>query len=228
MSQVGPLPVQTRIEADNLEAAIERFKALFADLSVKNVEASLEKVLPIVKERDCAVIGLTIYGVAASGVVNFTVVGFAQATGALAPDDWDDVLAHLPDRKPPRVIGLSVGYRIPAQIMEYANRVMLAATPGLRAPTSVRVGDAAPEIVHSADLTAGVVCQGSPDDVVVDPDQFHGALIAECPVEEVRMGMRVQAVWVPDEEIGPTLQSIKYFKPLDEPDADFDSYKEHL
>jgi D-arabinose 1-dehydrogenase-like Zn-dependent alcohol dehydrogenase len=34
------------------------------------------------------------------------------------------VLAHLPDRKPSRVIGLSVGYRIPGQIMELANKVM--------------------------------------------------------------------------------------------------------
>ena len=76
---------------------------------------------------------------------SMTVVGdIAQATGALAPDDWDEVLAHLPERKPAAVIGLSVGYRIPAQIMELANRVMAVATPGLRAPTSVRIGDAAP------------------------------------------------------------------------------------
>jgi hypothetical protein len=34
---------------------------------------------------------------------SMTVVGdIAQATGALAPDDWDEVLEHLPDRKPPR------------------------------------------------------------------------------------------------------------------------------
>jgi DNA helicase IV len=77
---------------------------------------------------------------------SMTVVGdIAQATGALAPDDWDEVLAHLPDRKPARVVGLSVGYRIPAQIMELANRVMAAATPGLRAPTSGSVAVVAPD-----------------------------------------------------------------------------------
>ena len=77
---------------------------------------------------------------------SLTVVGdLAQATGALAPDNWDDVLAHLPDRKPARVVGLSVGYRIPAQIMELADRVMRAATPQLRSPRAVRVGDAAAE-----------------------------------------------------------------------------------
>ncbi|HEY3484281.1 MAG TPA: ATP-binding domain-containing protein [Ilumatobacteraceae bacterium] len=89
---------------------------------------------------------------------SMTVVGdIAQATGPLAPDDWDDVLKHLPDRRGPRVIGLSVGYRIPAQIMDLANRVMEAATPGLRAPQSVRVGEAPPRIQHVDDLLGGVV-----------------------------------------------------------------------
>jgi DNA helicase IV len=82
---------------------------------------------------------------------SMTVVGdIAQATGALAPNDWDDVLAHLPDTKPSRVIGLSVGYRIPEQIMELANKVMMAATPMLRAPVSVRAGDEHPEFVAAA------------------------------------------------------------------------------
>jgi DNA helicase IV len=81
---------------------------------------------------------------------SMTVVGdIAQATGALAPDGWDDVLAHLPDKKPPRIIGLSVGYRIPAQIMELAAKVMHAATPGLRQPSSVRIGDALPSMVRA-------------------------------------------------------------------------------
>ncbi|MEZ5295212.1 MAG: AAA family ATPase [Ilumatobacteraceae bacterium] len=89
---------------------------------------------------------------------SMTVVGdIAQATGALAPSEWGDVLAHLPDRKPPRVIGLSVGYRIPSQIMTLANRVMEAATPGLRAPESVRVGDAEPRISRVSDLGRGVI-----------------------------------------------------------------------
>ncbi len=90
---------------------------------------------------------------------SMTIVGdIAQATGPLAPDGWDDVLAHLPDRKPPRVIGLSVGYRIPGQIMDLATKVMAVATPGLRAPDSVRVGDVGPSIVRSSvdDLAATV------------------------------------------------------------------------
>ena len=56
---------------------------------------------------------------------------------------------------------------------------------------------------------------------------FH--LIQEVPDgREVTMGMRVEAVWVDDADLAPTLESIKYFRPLDEPDAPYDSYKEHL
>ena len=89
---------------------------------------------------------------------SMTVVGdIAQATGPLAPADWDEVLEFLPDRKPAHVIGLSVGYRIPAQIMELANKVMAVATPGLRVPESVRVGDVGPRIVRAGSLVDGVL-----------------------------------------------------------------------
>ena len=79
---------------------------------------------------------------------SMTVVGdIAQATGPFAPDSWDDVLAHLPTRKEPRISGLSVGYRIPSPIMDLADRVMHAATPGLRSPRSVRTGGSDPVIL---------------------------------------------------------------------------------
>ncbi len=99
-----------------------------------------------------------------------TIVGdLAQATGPLAPAEWQDVLDHLPDRKPSRVIGLSVGYRIPGQIMDLANRVMAAATPTLRAPQSVRVGDAMPVFVRASGSLGAAVA----DEV--------GSLTAELP-----------------------------------------------
>jgi uncharacterized OB-fold protein len=54
------------------------------------------------------------------------------------------------------------------------------------------------------------------------------SLIGEVPVEQVRMGMRVEAVWCEPSERKPTLESIKYFRPTGEPDAPYESYKEHL
>ncbi len=53
-------------------------------------------------------------------------------------------------------------------------------------------------------------------------------VLQECALEDVRMGMRVQAVWVAKEKLGPTMSSIRYFKPIAEPDAAYDTFKEHL
>jgi hypothetical protein len=44
-------------------------------------------------------------------------------------------------------------------------------------------------------------------------------LIQECPVEDVHIGMRVEAVWVDDADLAPNLESIRYFRPNGEPDA---------
>lgn len=53
-------------------------------------------------------------------------------------------------------------------------------------------------------------------------------LILDVPADEVRMGMRVKAVWKPREEWGTTIENISHFAPTGEPDADYDSYKVHL
>jgi DNA helicase IV len=125
---------------------------------------------------------------------SMTVVGdIAQATGPLAANDWNDVLDHLPSRKEPRVVGLSVGYRIPSQIMKLADKVMLAATPGLRAPRSVRDGDHDPTMVavpvgtslsnsvaqHARDVVAqgdGRVAIICPEDMIADISSALDAL----------------------------------------------------
>jgi DNA helicase IV len=70
---------------------------------------------------------------------SMTLVGdIAQATGPWAPSGWDDVLAHLPVRRPPTRTELSVNYRTPSEVMDLAARVLAAATPGLAPPASVR------------------------------------------------------------------------------------------
>ena len=53
-------------------------------------------------------------------------------------------------------------------------------------------------------------------------------LVADIHAHEVRMGMRVEAVWKPREEWGFGIDNIEYFRPTGEPDADYDTYKHHL
>lgn len=53
-------------------------------------------------------------------------------------------------------------------------------------------------------------------------------LILGCPADDVRMGMRVEAVWRPREEWGTTPRNIEHFRPSGEPDAPYGSYAHHL
>jgi uncharacterized OB-fold protein len=53
-------------------------------------------------------------------------------------------------------------------------------------------------------------------------------LVLGCAAEEVRMGMRVEAVWKPRDQWGTTLENIDHFRPTGEPDAPYDTYAGHL
>jgi len=53
-------------------------------------------------------------------------------------------------------------------------------------------------------------------------------LILECDPTEVRMGMRVAAVWKPRDQWGTTSENIDHFRPTGEPDAAYESYAQHL
>lgn len=53
-------------------------------------------------------------------------------------------------------------------------------------------------------------------------------LVLGCEVDEVRMGVRVEAVWKPREEWGHTMENIDHFRPNGEPDAPYESYSQHL
>ena len=53
-------------------------------------------------------------------------------------------------------------------------------------------------------------------------------LIQEIPTDQVRMGLRVEAVWVEPGELKPNLSSVKYFRPTGEPDAPYESFEEYL
>jgi len=53
-------------------------------------------------------------------------------------------------------------------------------------------------------------------------------LVTEIDAADVRMGMRVEAVWKPRDEWGFGIDNIEYFRPTGEPDAEYDTYKHHL
>ncbi len=53
-------------------------------------------------------------------------------------------------------------------------------------------------------------------------------MVTGIDAADVRMGMRVEAVWKPREERDFGIDNIDYFRPTGEPDADYDTYKHHL
>ena len=53
-------------------------------------------------------------------------------------------------------------------------------------------------------------------------------LIQECPIDEMRPGMRVQAVWKDPSEWTESWENIKYFKPTGEPDLPIGTIMEEI
>jgi uncharacterized protein len=53
-------------------------------------------------------------------------------------------------------------------------------------------------------------------------------LILGCDPGDVRMGMRVRAVWKPQDQWGTTSENVDHFEPAGEPDAPYESYAHHL
>ncbi len=50
-------------------------------------------------------------------------------------------------------------------------------------------------------------------------DLSFGHLIQECDASAVRIGMRVEPVWKPRDQWGPTLENVAHFRPTGEPDT---------
>ncbi|MCB1010354.1 MAG: OB-fold domain-containing protein [Microthrixaceae bacterium] len=56
---------------------------------------------------------------------------------------------------------------------------------------------------------------------------MYGTVLG-IPYEEVRIGMRVRPVWVPEEELGLTSENITHWEPTGEPDVPAEQLKGHM
>ena len=62
---------------------------------------------------------------------SITVLGdLAQATGPWTYADWDEVRGHLPDAAPSHHDELTLGYRAPGRVLDFASRLLSEAAPG--------------------------------------------------------------------------------------------------
>jgi DNA helicase IV len=79
---------------------------------------------------------------------SMTVLGdLAQATRAGAQRSWDDVLVHLGTPDGADFTELDLGYRVPAPIIDFANRLLPEAAPDVRPSRSVREWGEPPRVI---------------------------------------------------------------------------------
>lgn len=111
---------------------------------------------------------------------SMTIVGdIAQATGQWAHQSWEEILDHLPDRRPSRRSELTIGYRLPAPIMGLAAGVLSEAAPDLKPPTSVREDGDEPSLVW---VEPGGLARALADTVSAELDAIGlGNVAVICP-----------------------------------------------
>jgi DNA helicase IV len=90
---------------------------------------------------------------------SLTILGdLAQATGAGASRSWTDALEHLGSPEVVRMAELTIGYRLPAAILDFANQLLPEAAPHVTAAVSAREEGDPPEfhVVISEQLASTV------------------------------------------------------------------------
>src|SRR5271170_856205 len=129
--------------------------------------------------------------------------------------------------------GKFIGQRCPACHQVYVPPRGSCPTDGVATTDEVELGNAGTVTTY---CVVNVPFQGQSIEIpyicaliLIDGSNlaFMG-LIQEIPTDQIRMGMRVEAVWVDESELGLSPASVKYFRPNGEPDADYDTYKEYL
>jgi DNA helicase IV len=85
---------------------------------------------------------------------SFTVLGdLAQATTPWAPGSWDRTMSHL-GRPAAEIRPLTVGYRVPGEVLEVANRLLPFIAPEVPPAASVRSGEDA--LSYGDDVLAAI------------------------------------------------------------------------
>jgi hypothetical protein len=110
---------------------------------------------------------------------SLTVLGdLAQATSPWSPSDWQETLAGL--GRPGTVVRpLTRGYRVPAEVLEFANRLLPMIAPGLPAATAVRSEAGSLTVRPVSSLAVPLV------DVVEELRAAPGSIGIVCPDDAV-------------------------------------------
>jgi DNA helicase IV len=85
---------------------------------------------------------------------SLTILGdLAQATAPGAQQSWETAIDHLAPASDSSVAELTLGYRVPGPVLDWANRLLATAAPGVVPARSVRVTGRAPVVEAVPDET---------------------------------------------------------------------------
>ncbi|TYK43525.1 HelD family protein [Actinomadura decatromicini] len=128
------------------------------------------------------------------GTGSATVLGdIAQGTTPWSAASWTDVLGHLGQEG--EVTELTLGFRVPGTVLDFAARLLPHVAPGLERPRSLRPGTGALDVRRVPDLASAVVdaareALGRPGSVgLIVPDAAAGAHAAALAVAGLEHGV---------------------------------------
>lgn len=115
---------------------------------------------------------------------SMTVLGdLAQGTGVWLRDTWDELTRHLAVTEA-EVSDLTVGYRVPAEVIELASRQLRLIAPELRAPRSVRHVGEEPSVCRVDDIAedalsyAETLAESAGKTALIVPDSMYDGILA--------------------------------------------------
>ncbi|MFB4296763.1 HelD family protein [Actinomadura sp. NTSP31] len=130
------------------------------------------------------------------GTGSATVLGdLAQGTTAWSARSWKEVLTHL--GQDGEVTELTLGFRVPGTVLDYAARLLPHVAPELERPRSLRAGAGALDVRRVADVAAAAVeaareALARPGSVgLIVPDAraaAHAAALAEAGLDAALLG----------------------------------------
>jgi DNA helicase IV len=153
---------------------------------------------------------------------SMTVLGdLAQATAVGAQTNWDDAIGHLNAPKA-RLEELAVGYRVPAAILDFANRLLPIAAPHVRPSRSVRTaGDPPLVLTLAADALAHAVA--TEVDALAGRWTAVGVIAPVSLLDDIAAALRAAAIDFADARRQTLSESVTLLPPTSAKGLEFDA-----
>jgi DNA helicase IV len=153
-----------------------------------------------------------------------TILGdLAQATAPAGQQRWEDVLDQLGRPERSSIEELAIGYRVPAQILDLANRLLAVAAPDLRPSRSIRTTPQLPQIIEvddPAELGARVAAEVME---VAARWVSIGVIAPEGRTESLRQALATAGIPASVAVAGPSETSVVVLTPVEAKGLEFDA-----